>query len=112
PGQTAVADLLRKKGARAGASAPAARVDPATLRSYAGTFRSDTGEQITLGARGGQLTLTRPGGKPAALKPLGPHAFQAPGDRTVLVFSPPRGKGPPHELTLRRLITETIFQRH
>jgi outer membrane protein assembly factor BamB len=113
PGQTAVADLLREKGARPGASAPAVKVDPATLRSYAGTFRSDTGEEITLRAQGDQLTLTRPGKKPAPLRPLGTQQFRLADDPSSrLTFSAPQGKGPARELVVTRLITETIFQRH
>jgi outer membrane protein assembly factor BamB len=99
---------LQQRGDR-GSWPPPARVDAATLRSYAGTYRADSGDELTLAVAGSTLTLRLAGQPPVTLQAVRADVFRTP-DGT-LTLQRPSSKGKTDELSLHRGLVETIYTR-
>jgi outer membrane protein assembly factor BamB len=107
--QAGIAELLQKAGARGTWPPPAVKVAAATLRSYAGAYRADSGDELTLALAGGTLTLRAAGRAPVALEPVNASTFRsADGKFTVQVAG---AKGKTDELTVWSGLMETIYAR-
>lgn len=106
PKTAAVADLLRKAGAR-----PPLEVDAETLQSYAGSYRSEQGTVVAVSVKDGKL-LVAPGGRPpfdvvATTDKMNfrPTAF----DGVSFTFNVEGGKVP--SFTIKQGANTTVFKR-
>jgi|ERR1041384_260086 hypothetical protein len=68
---TAITDMLKKAGAT-----PPVEVDAATLQSYAGKYKGDTGPEVTVTAKDGKLSVAGFGPQPIALMALDQTTFR------------------------------------
>jgi outer membrane protein assembly factor BamB len=76
--QTAVAELLKKAGAKPPAATSAAALDRQTLAAYAGTYRSEAGGELKIVAEGGKLFAGFTDTQRLALLAVDKSTFQIP----------------------------------
>jgi Ankyrin repeats (3 copies)/Domain of unknown function (DUF3471) len=67
-----IAELLKNAGA-----VPPPQVNPATLQTYAGKYKSDAGMEVTVAVSEGNLTAVAAGQRPQQLVPLDDTTFRA-----------------------------------
>lgn len=68
---TAITELLKKAGAT-----PPLEIDAATLQSYAGKYKGDTGPEATISVKDGKLSVAGFGPQPIPLMPLDKTNFR------------------------------------
>ena len=81
--QSALAELLKKAGAKP--PADAFRVDPEVLKSYAGAYEAQ-GNEFTIALKNGKLVLQFSKQDLYSLRPLGEARFKAAGQDTTFTF--------------------------
>ena len=69
--------LEAKLAGMPGDAAPAVRIEPPVLQSYAGTYRNANGMVVTVAASGDGLTVSTPGQPPLTLVPTSQTSFRA-----------------------------------
>jgi outer membrane protein assembly factor BamB len=105
----AVAELLKKAGAKP-APAGGVAVDAATLDAYAGTYRSDTGHEVTILLEGGKLLGTFAGTQKMLLHASDKTTFKlAAFDGVTVQFRREGEKA--GNLTLKRAANEVVYKR-
>ncbi len=70
--KAAIAEMLKKAGAQ-----PPPEVDAATLQSYVGRYKPETGAEIAITVKDGKLFVTPTGQGPSAMMPIDKTSFRA-----------------------------------
>lgn len=103
--KTAIAELLKKAGAT-----PPLELDAATLQSYTGKFKPETGAEIVISVTGRRLFLNSTGRQPLGMMPLDKTSFKPlTSDGLVVAFTVEGDKAT--SFTLKQGTNATVFKR-
>jgi len=106
---TEIVELLKKAGAKPPPEANF-KVDAETLSSYAGSYKNDAGQEITVSVKDGKLTATSPGQNPLTFGAIDKTTF-APAeiDGVTVTFNVEGGKVV--SFTVKRPDSTVVYKR-